>query len=1062
MRLYVKNINVFCYIVFKLARSQSSFTDLCVSFNQVHMRFHFLTVFISAIIPFGVNAQHTKMDSHSEYHYELGLSHFNRGEYAQAEAALEQYLEEVRHMRSPACLSCPKKALIHIAESRLYRNDPSATSLLEQTVAQLRPDPLVDRAYLNIANYYYNSGKYEDAIHYFAKIDMSSLEKPQQVEINFKKAYALFAGKKFEAARSAFAASASPEEAYYYPTMYYYGLSNYYLKDYHEAITSFEKIQPSEKYGKFAPYYISKIYAEQGQDEKLIIYASGHLQQPDLYHHNDIHLLLGQAYYKQSRYDKAATHLSIYEKNSQLLTATEFYQLGYANYRAGNYEEAARAFKFIRNEQSETGQLALYYMGASLIQLDDNQTARTAFQQAAGMYFNDQVRMESVFSYGQLSLALHYPTEAIRALKSIPKANKHYAQAQRLLGEVLVKSRNYDEALGILTEIKDQSIALQEAYQKVNYHKGIERFNAGDYPQADKYLTESLEYNSDPETRIMAIFWKAEIAHIAENYELSNRFHQQFLTLTRGNTSIDIVAHRVKAEYTMGYNYLKGGHFGEALGFFQNIIATIKSQQFNWEGDFLINQVMPDAVIRAGDCLFKKNDYTASLSYYNEAIRNQYPGYVYASYQKALIEGLQDKLTQKIITLEQLVKSHRHHELADDAYFQIGITYFQLKNFPESMEAFKELIENYESHSHLVNAAYLKLGLLSYNQGDVYQALRHYKSIFKNNPTKQESQEAILAIEEIYLRDLNQPDEYFSFLESIPGFKLDNATRDSIQFSSANAKYELAEYALAVPALSEYIIKNPNGLYRIPALFNRGDAYTFMREYDKALEDFERIVSLGPSKYYEKAAKNSAIIYQDYKNDYDQSLKYYQVYYEASSTDESRLEAIIGIMQSSYRAGKNDLVLKYAEQVVAYPRVSPQEQALAHYYLGKMAFDRRDFNESVKQLNQVTRKSDNVLTAEARYLIAYIYFINKETELAQKLCQQAIKESGAYPYWVAKCLLLNAEIKIEVGDLFDARASTEAVLENYKNNDDGIKEEAQLILNRIVKKEQIEDRIKDN
>lgn len=749
-----------------------------------------MTVLISAIIPFGLFAQHTKMDSHSEYHYELGLAHFNRGEYVQAEAALEQYLEEVQHMRSPSCLSCPNEALIHIAEARLYRNDPSATSLLEQTVALLRPDPIVNRAYLNIANYYYNAGDYENAIHYFGKIDLPSLEKDQQVEINFKRAYAHFAGKNFEAARTAFAASAVPEEAYYYPAMYYYGLSNYYLKDYNEAISSFEKVQPSDKYGKFAPYYISKIYAEQGQDDKLIIYASGHLQQPDLHQLNEIHLLLGQAYYKQSRFDKAAEHLSIYEKNSQLLTVTEFYQLGHAQYRSGNYEEAVRAFKFIRNEQSETGQLALYYMGASLIKLDDSQTARIAFQQAAGMYFNEQVRMESVFTYGQLSLALHYPTEAIRALKSIPKENKHYAAAQGLLSEVLVKSRNYDEALGILTEIKGQSIALQEAYQKVNYHKGIERFNAGAYAEADKYLSESLDYNSDPETRMMAIFWKAEIAHISMKYAASNRLHQQFLTLTRGNTSIDIVAHRVKAEYTMGYNYLKEGHFSEALGFFQNIIATIKSQQYNWEDEFLISQIMPDAVIRAGDCLFKKNDYTASLSYYNEAIRNRYPGYVYASYQKALIEGLQDNLAQKIITLERLVEGHKGHELADDAYFQIGITYFQLSNFPKAMEAFTALIDTYDRHSQLVNAAYLKLGLLSYNQGDVYQALRHYKSIFQNNPTKQESQEAILAIEEIYLRDLNQPDEYFAFLESIPGYKVDDTTRDSIQFSSANAKYE--------------------------------------------------------------------------------------------------------------------------------------------------------------------------------------------------------------------------------------------------------------------------------
>ena len=42
---------------------------------------------------------------------------------------------------------------------------------------------------------------------------------------------------------------------------------------------------------------------------------------------------------------------------------------------------------------------------------------------------------------------------------------------------------------------------------------------------------------------------------------------------------------------------------------------------------------------------------------------------------------------------------------------------------------------------------------------------------------------------------------------------------------------------------------------------------------------------------------------------------------------------------------------------------------------------------------------------------------------AQELCIQANQESSAYPFWVAKSVLLLAEVFAEKGDLYNARAA---------------------------------------
>ena len=85
---------------------------------------------------------------------------------------------------------------------------------------------------------------------------------------------------------------------------------------------------------------------------------------------------------------------------------------------------------------------------------------------------------------------------------------------------------------------------------------------------------------------------------------------------------------------------------------------------------------------------------------------------------------------------------------------------------------------NASGKSNLVNPALLKLGLISYNQGNTSAAINYYKQVFANNPENEEAKDALAALEEIYVKDLGKPGEYFAFLETIPGYKVDNLKRD--------------------------------------------------------------------------------------------------------------------------------------------------------------------------------------------------------------------------------------------------------------------------------------------
>ena len=78
-------------------------------------------------------------------------------------------------------------------------------------------------------------------------------------------------------------------------------------------------------------------------------------------------------------------------------------------------------------------------------------------------------------------------------------------------------------------------------------------------------------------------------------------------------------------------------------------------------------QVLADATLRAGDALFKENNYNSAIKYYDEAINKKYSGYVYALYQKAIIEGLRGNPTDQILALERLTEQYPKSEFSTRA-----------------------------------------------------------------------------------------------------------------------------------------------------------------------------------------------------------------------------------------------------------------------------------------------------------------------------------------------------------------------------------------------------------
>lgn len=972
--------------------------------------------------------------------YKKGLDFYNKGLFGLARDQFKEVIYLTREVHEPQHAWIKDKAELLYAQSSVRLSSPEGEMLVENFAREHRPAPVSQQALLEMGNYYYNKRKYDEAIEMLQQIDQNALAQAERNEVIFKLGYCQFVSKDFNAAAQNFRQIKELENEYYYPSNYYYGLTQFFKGSYDEAIYHFQRVRNSRKYDDHIPYYIAQIYFAKGEYDNLLKYALPIADDRSLRNLEEINQLIGQAYYEIGDYEKAVPYFEYFRSRSNRFRPEDYYQIGFVNYKTGNHEEAIRNFEELSRVDSKLGQNAMYYLADSYLKMGDKASARNAFAQASRMKFDEEIQKESLFNFGKLSFELDYGRDALNALLAVKPNDRHYEESQLLLSDLFLKSRDYERAVSMLEGIENKTPKLRETYQKVLYLRGLQLYREEQVDEAKRFFQESLTDPMDLRTVLLATYWLGEIAHRDREYDKSRSLISEFLDRSDQVKELPEEASIMTANYTQGYNYLKEKNYNSALRYFQETVGDIKRQRPRLDNEYVKNQVLGDAVLRLGDCMFKQNRYEGAVQYYDEAIDNQYSGFVYALYQKALIEGLRGNTTEKILALEEISDKYPTSAYSDDALLQLGTVYQELNQLEQAKRPLRNLVTNYRGKSDLINSALLKLGLITYNQGDVRAALSYYQDIFSNNPTPEEAQSALAAVEEIYVDDLNDPDGYIDFLATIPGYNVDTAEKEAISFQAAESQYENGNYEKAISAFNRYLQKYPEGRYSLPSHYYRGESYAVLKQYSEALIDYDYVVGRGLSNYYVKALRKAAIIAEVHEKDYQRAYQYYQQLESAALTDEERFEAQLGAMETAYKAGNMSVVYELGQRVSSNPLATEEQQGTAYFYMGKVALERRNYNDAISAFNQTIKLVDDEKAAESRYQIAYAYYMQRDMQTARELSLNASRENSGYPYWVAKSVILLSDVLAEQGDLFNAKAALEGLLENYDEDPELVKE----------------------
>ncbi|MEM9259945.1 MAG: tetratricopeptide repeat protein, partial [Bacteroidota bacterium] len=600
--------------------------------------------------------------------------------------------------------------------------------------------------------------------------------------------------------------------------------------------------------------------------------------------------LLGQAYFEKGDYQRARPLLEEYARNNRRMQEEELYQLGFTQYKLADYDAAASSFQELSAQNSLVGQSGAYYLGDIMLRKGNGPAARTAFGTASRMDFDLALKEDALFNYAKLSYELDFPADAITAIESLPPSSRYYLQGQELLGEIFNTTRDYQRALAILERMPNRTPKLEEAYQRAAFGRGMELLRNGDDASAVDLLNKSLLRPVDPKLRAQALYWLADIANRNEDYPTSINYTNQFLTLARGLQGLPPQSSVYTANYLQGYNYLKQNNYAASLDYFAAAVEGIeRNLPYITDAD-VRERILGDAVLRAGDAYFSRNQYDQAARYYDDAINRQTTGFVYALFQKAIIEGLRNRNADKVLALEQLVSQYPRSEYADDALYQLALTYQQLNRPQQALPPLRTIVSDYKVNSPLVNQSLLQLGLISYNLGNREAAINYYKQVFSNNPEAGESARAKDALREIYVDDMGRADLFFDFFETLPGQEVNADGREAITFEAAKGQYENGNYERAIPALTDYLRQYPQSPNALAATFFRGDSYVATRRYNEALPDYESVVNAGPSSYYLPALKKGSLIAYNSLQDFQRAYRLFVQLERAADTEEVRVD----------------------------------------------------------------------------------------------------------------------------------------------------------------------------
>ena len=905
---------------------------------------------------------------------------------------------------------------------------PNAVELLKDYLDVYPASRHADEVNFLIGSAHFGQGEYQKAIFWFNESNIDMLSPEQQEAYCFRLAYSLLQIGDMEKARGYFARIEQIGTKYREASTYYVAYIDYATGKYNNALVEFTRLKDLPDYKERSLYYITQIYFIQNKYEKVISEGKELLASyPDSENNSEVYRIMGNAYYHLGNEDQAINMLSKYVSSTDSPLRGDLYILGVCYYNKGNYSSAVNALGRTVRENDALSQNAYLYLGQSYLKLKDKNNARMAFEAAATSSFDKQVKEAAMYNY---ALLIHETAftgfgESVTIFEDFLNdfPNSKYAdKVHDYLGEVYLTTKNYQAALNSIDKIKHPSTKILEAKQDILFQLGTQAFTNMELDKAVDLFSRAISLGAyNLESRNDAYFWRGESYYRQGEYNKAISDYRTYLNNTRQrNTDMYALAH-----YNLGYSYFKLKEYGEALNRFRQYVNLESNQQ---------TPAYADAYNRIGDCLFHNRQFAMAEENYTRAAQLQPSAGDYSVYQKGFLLGLQKDYKGKISVMDRLIREFPESQYVDDALFEKGRSYVLLDNNQAAAASFEQLMRDFPQSS-LARKAGVQLGLIYFNDNQPEKAADAYKSVISNYPGSEEAKVALQDLKSVYI-ELNDINSFAAYANSLGGnVRFEVSEQDSLTYLAAEKLFMRGDNEGARRSLTNYLQTFPQGAFSSNANFYLASIAFAKKDLEEAKRLFSLVLESGDTKFREESwARKAEIEYLD--KDYAAAMESFKHLQAVAENPENKEAAKLGLMRCAELIGQPQEALLAANDLLKEPKLSPEIMSEARYVRAKAYISLKQENKALADLKEISKDTRTIHGAEAKYLLAQLYYDNKDDKNAETVLMNFIENGTPHQYWLARGFILLADIYIRQGDDFQARQYLTSLQNNYKGDDE--------------------------
>ncbi len=920
----------------------------------------------------------------------------------------------------------------------LEQNDKTAVTAAQDYITLENNAPRVGMISFHLAEYYFRQKDYNAAIKLYDHADIDNLNNQDIADLKFHEGYCYFTLKQFDNALPLFNAIRQlPKDPNYIDANYYYGFISFYQKKYNDALDAFKIVEDNPTYTKVVPYYIANIYLVQGQKDKAITYAEARLKNGNQYYDAELRELVGHGYYEKQDFAKALPYLESYVSKSKQVTRGDLYELSYCYYQTKDWNKAISGFKQLGGKDDSLAQNSMYMLGDAYLRTGQKTNARNAFLFCSMNSSNPKQKEISRFNYAKLSYELGYQDVALTELQGFLRQypNSDYSREGReLLLGVLAGTSNYKDALALLDSVDHPSDNVRRLIPRVLYGRATELVNDGLLTNANELLDKALKDPNNGSVLPYIQFWKAEIAYRLNKIDDAIPYFLEYLKSGAVNGEVN----PTDARYNLGYCFLKKENYRQAQGFFEQVGRNPKI------GSSPLEQ---DAYVRDADCYYMNRDYKTALSMYNKVIDFSWPESDYATFQKAMIAGVNNG-KQKIDLLNSISRRFPASSLSADVNMEAAGTYLAGEQYREALPYLKNVLRASGADA-LKPRAYLQSGIAWYNLNNNKEALNQYDSLLKQYPNSPEAQDALDNAKTIYVEE-GRSGDYVNFAKGM-GVEISATQEDQLAYEEAEVQFNNGNFAGAVQRFEAYLAKFPDGKYALEANYYKSEIYFSQKDWAKAVIGYAAVGDRAPNKFGEKSLLQAARLYFFNLKDYANAEKYFTRLKDFAGSQENKLEAMRGLLRSQFQLQKWPDAVANAKDLLNEKSISTDDKVLANMAIAKGYQVNNQCETALQYFRTAAGLTKSAYGAEARYEIANCLFHGNQLKDAEKAAFEVINKSGSYEEWVTRSYLLLGDIYFAEKDYFNAKATYQSIIENAKLED--LRLQAQQKLAQVTEEE---------